>query len=74
MLRIYKNETGLLHEVQIWMLRTYTETGRMYDAENMLHLLGSRTVSESLNTLFTETYTHYLFQNGAYCEAIPWLN
>jgi outer membrane protein assembly factor BamD (BamD/ComL family) len=74
MQRIYKNETGLLHEVQIWMLRTYTETGRMYDAENMLHLLGSRTVSESLNTLFTETYTHYLFQKGAYSEAIPWLN
>ena len=73
MQRIYRNEPDLLSEVHIWMMRTYTETGRMYDAENMLYLLRSSTVPESLNTLFTETYTHYLFEKRAYSEAIPWL-
>ena len=73
MQRIYKNETDLLSEVQIWMMRTYTEMGRMYDAENILYLLRSSTISESLNTLFNETYTHYLIEKGAYSEVIPWL-
>ena len=73
MQRIYRNEPDLLTEVQIWMMRTYTEMGRMYDAENMLHILRSSTVPEPLNTLFTETYTHYLFEKEAYSEVIPWL-
>ncbi|MBK5194574.1 MAG: hypothetical protein JJE08_00875 [Proteiniphilum sp.] len=73
MQRIYKNEADLIYEVQLWMMRAYTETGRMYDAENILYILRSRTAPEPLNNLLAKTYTHYLFQKRAYSEAIPWL-
>jgi len=73
MQRIYKYEAELITETQLWMMRAYTETGRMYDAENILYILRSRTVQEPLNNLFAEAYTHYLMQKRAYSEAIPWL-
>ncbi len=73
MQRIYNNESDLIMEVQLWMMRTYTEMERMYDAEHMLQLLRSSTIPESLHTLFNETYTHYLLRKRAYSEAIPWL-
>lgn len=73
MQRIYKNDSDLISEVQLWMMRAYTEMERMYDAENMVYILRSNILPKPLNKLFEETYTHYLFQKRAYNEAIPWL-
>jgi len=73
MQRIYKNESDLISETEIWMLRAYTETDRMYDAADIVYILKTKVLPKQLNHLFNETYTHYLLQNESYAEAIPWL-
>lgn len=70
---LFKNETDVVSEAQIWMMRAYTESDRLFDAENMAYILQNRTLPKHLNNLFTETYTNYLLRKKEYEQAIPHL-
>lgn len=71
--RLFNQDKELITETEIWLLRTYTEMGREYDAENLLYALQSKTIPPHLNDLYTETYTARLIHKKEYAAAIPWL-
>ncbi len=71
--KLFKQNNNLLTETEIWMLRTYTEMGSDYDAENMLYALQSKTIASHLQELFRETTTARLIHKREYTTAIPWL-
>jgi len=68
---MYKNESDLITETEIWMMRVYTEQNRMHDAADIVYILSTKTVPDHLHDLFHATYTHYLLENESYAEAIP---
>lgn len=72
-IRIFPNDTDLTSEAHIWMLRSYSEMSRFYDAQNLIYILQTRTLSNDLNILFTESVAHYLLKTGQYHEAIPYI-
>ena len=72
-LRMYKNETELISETQIWMLRTYSAMGWLYDAENIANILLAKPLTKAQNQLFNETYAYYLLRRENYESAIPYL-
>jgi tetratricopeptide (TPR) repeat protein len=72
-LRMYKNETELISETQIWMLRTYSALGWLYDAENIANILLTKPLTKQQNQLFNETYAYYLLCRKNYESAIPYL-
>lgn len=71
--RLFNQDKELITETEIWLLRTYTEMGRDYDAGNMLYALQSKTIPPHLNDLYTETYAARLIHKKEYTAAIPWL-
>lgn len=71
---IFPNEIDLISETQIWMMRSYTEMNRIYDAENIAFILQSRKLTENLQTGFNEGYAHLLYHKKNYREAIPYIN
>lgn len=71
--RLFNQDRELNTETEIWLLRIYTETGREYDAGNMLYALQSKTMPPHLRDLYTETYTARLIHKKEYADAIPWL-
>lgn len=71
--RLFKQNKELITETEIWLLRTYTEMGRDYDAENMRYVLQSKTMPPHLYDLYTEIYTASLIHKKEYTAAIPWL-
>ena len=73
MLRMYKNEDELISETQIWMLRTYSAMGWLYDAENIANILLTKPLTKAQNQLFNETYAYYLLCRKNYESAIPYL-
>lgn len=72
-IQLFRTDTELISETQIWMMRAYTELEWFYDAEDMATILRSRTLSKELNSLFTETYTYYLLRKKEYAAALPLL-
>jgi tetratricopeptide (TPR) repeat protein len=72
-LRMYKNEDELISETQIWMLRTYSAMGWLYDAENIANILLTKPLTKAQNQLFNETYAYYLLCRKNYESAIPYL-
>lgn len=73
MQRLFNQDKELITETEIWLLRTYTEMGRDYDAGNMLYALQSKTIPPHLHDLYTETYAARLIHKKEYTAAIPWL-
>ncbi|HBA99922.1 MAG: hypothetical protein A2W86_06595 [Bacteroidetes bacterium GWD2_45_23] len=71
--QLFNQDKELITETEIWLLRTYTELGREYDAENMLYALQSKIIPTRLNDLYTETYAARLIHKKEYDAAIPWL-
>ena len=71
--RLFKQDKELITETEIWLLRTYTEMGRDYDAENMRYALQSKTIPTHMQDLYTETYAARLLHKKEYKAAIPWL-
>ena len=71
---IFPNEIDLISETQIWMMRSYTEMNRIYDAENIAFILQSRKLTENLQSGFNEGYAHLLYHKKNYREAIPYIN
>ena len=72
-LQIYRQEIAVVTEARLWMLRAYTESGRSYDAEQMVYLLQAQPLPGQWMPLFTEIHTQYLLSKRAYAEAIPYL-
>ncbi len=73
MLRQFSHDPELVTETEIWMLRTYTEMGRRYDAEKTAYSLRNKKLTTYLDRLLTEHYTHFLIRNKEFVEAIPFL-
>ncbi|GEM_PF-710900 len=71
--RRYQNETDLITETEIWMMRAYTEQDRMHEAADISYILNTKALPKHLRDLFHETYTQYLLRKESYAEAIPWL-
>jgi len=71
--RLFNQDKELITETEIWLLRTYSEMGRDYDAGNMLYALQSKTIPPHLHDLYTETYAARLIHKKEYAAAIPWL-
>lgn len=71
MLRLYGHDNDLVSETEIWMLRTYTEMGRNYDAEKTAYVLKNKKLPENLEKLFNAHYTFLLIRRKDYTEAIP---
>ncbi|MDD4777364.1 MAG: tetratricopeptide repeat protein [Fermentimonas sp.] len=69
--KIFPDDLNKRSEVQIWMLRAYTEMKRYYDAQNLIYILNSRKLPDKLNRLFTEFQAHYLLESGQFTEAAP---
>ena len=70
-IKIFPDDVNLMSEAQLWMLRTYTEMERFYDAQNLIYILKSRKMPNELNRLFTEFHAHYLLEIKQFTEAIP---
>lgn len=73
MLRLFSHDTELMNETEIWMLRTYTEMGRTYEAEKTAYALRNKRLPKHLEKLFTEHYTYFLIRKKEFAEAIPHL-
>ncbi|WP_298645801.1 cell envelope integrity protein TolA [uncultured Proteiniphilum sp.] len=73
MLRLFSYDTGLTDETEIWLLRTYAEMGRTYDAEKTAYALKSKRLPGHLEKLFNEHYTYFLIRKKEFAEAIPHL-
>lgn len=71
--RLFNQDKELITETEIWLLRTYTEMGRDYDAENMRYALQIKTIPPHLHDLYTETYAARFIHKKEYVAAIPWL-
>ena len=72
-LRQFNHDPDLIDEAEIWMLRTYTEMGRRYEAEQTIYLLESKKFPPQLEKLFTDHYTYYLIQQKEFLDALPQL-
>lgn len=70
-IKIFPDDVNLMSEAQLWMLRTYTEMERFYDAQDLIYILKSRKMPNELNRLFTEFHAHYLLEIKQFTEAIP---
>lgn len=70
---LFKQDVNLITETEIWLLRTYSEMDRAYDAANIAYALQSKTIPSYLNDLYTETYAGYLINKQEYVAAVPWL-
>jgi pentatricopeptide repeat protein len=73
MLRLFDHDPALITETEIWMLRTYTEAGRIYEAEKTARTLRNRKLPKHLEKLFTEHYTYLLIRKKDFAAAIPLL-
>lgn len=71
--RQYSHDRELTDETEIWMLRTYTEMGRIYDAEKTAYTLRNKKLPSRLERLFTAHYTYLLIRRKDFTEAIPYL-
>ncbi|RNC66110.1 hypothetical protein D7D25_04015 [Proteiniphilum sp. X52] len=71
MLRQFGHDPDLVNETQIWMLRTYTEMERTYEAEKTAYALSNKKLPMHLERLFTEHYTYFLIRKKEFPEAIP---
>lgn len=70
MTRRFSDDTDMVDEAEIWMLRVYTGMGREYDAEKIADMLKNKRLPDHLERLFTEHYTYFLLQKKAFTEAI----
>lgn len=73
MLRLYRNDNLLTDEIEIWMLRTYTEMERWFEAEKTIYALRNKKLPPDLQKLYDEHYTFFLIRKKNYREAIPHL-
>jgi len=73
MLRLFSHDDYLVDETEIWMLRTYTEMERMFEAEKTIYALKNKNLSPDLQKLYADHYTYYLIRKRDYREAIPHL-
>lgn len=73
MLRLFSHDDYLVDETEIWMLRTYTEMGRMFETEKTIYALKNKNLSPDLQKLYADHYTYYLIRKRDYREAIPHL-
>lgn len=73
MLHRFSHDHDLVNETEIWMLRTYTEMGRTYDAEKTAYASKNKRLPPHLKRLLTEHYTYFLLRQKEFPEAIPQL-
>lgn len=72
-LQLFRTETDIISETQIWMMRAYTELEWFFDAEDMAAVLWARSLPEDLNALFTAHYAYYLLRKKEFADALPYL-
>lgn len=70
MQRKFNYDPVLVDEVEIWLLRTYTEMGRIYEAERTAYTLMNKTLSVTHEKLFAEHYAFFLVTKGEFQAAI----
>lgn len=73
MLRLFGNDSHLVDETELWMLRTYTEMGRMFEAEKTVYAFQHKQLPEQLQKLHDDHYTYFLIRRKEFTKAIPHL-
>jgi tetratricopeptide (TPR) repeat protein len=72
-IRIFGPESDASREARVWMVRAYTELGRLHEAEQAIHALKFTTLPSHLKKVFLEVQVQYLMEKGEYAAAIPYL-
>lgn len=72
-LKLFSDDIDLTSEAQLYMVRTYTEMNRFFDAQNLIFILQSRNLNGDLKKLFSETYANYLLENKQFEESVPFI-
>lgn len=72
--KIYSTNPDLVAECKLWIARSYTEMGWMYEAGNVLHKLElAGGVPESQKAFYASVKANYLIRNKELETAIPYL-
>lgn len=72
--RLFRNDSEVVAEANLWIAKAYTQMGWNYEVENVFHkikLAGG--VPKSQESLYAEVYANYLISNKKHEEAIPYL-
>lgn len=72
-INLFENDTDVVSEAQIWMMRSFTEIDRFHDVEALIDALQSRSLPAALNASFAKKHTHYLLEKKMYAQAVPYL-
>ncbi len=72
-IRVFGPESDAAREARVWMVRAYTELGRLHEAEQAIHALKHTTLPSHLEKVFTKAQLQYLMEKGEYAAAIPYL-
>lgn len=70
---IFGPESDAAREARVWMVRAYTEQGRLHEAEQAIHALKLTPLPSHLEKVFLEAQLQYLMEKGEYAAAIPYL-
>ncbi|MDO5570699.1 MAG: tetratricopeptide repeat protein [Bacteroidales bacterium] len=58
-------------ESYIWMARCYCELGWLYEAENTLSKIDTKSITKEIKPLFEQTKTLYYIKKGDFSNAVP---
>ena len=72
-IRVFGPESDAAREARVWMVRTYTELGRLHKAEQAIHALKLTPMLSHLEKVFLEVQVQCLMGKGEYAAAIPYL-
>ncbi len=72
-IRVFGPESDAAREARVWMVRAYTELGRLHEAEQAIHALKFTPLPSHLEKVFLEVQVQYLMEKGEYAAAIPFL-
>jgi len=72
-IRVFGPESDAAREARVWMVRTYTELGRLHEAEQAIHALKLIPLPSHLEKVFLEVQIQFLMEKGEYAVAIPYL-
>lgn len=72
-INLFKNDTEVVSEAEIWMTRAYIEANQLHHAQSLITALQVRSLSKELKSLFAETQAYFLIRQERYAEAAPYL-
>lgn len=72
-LRMYKNDTWVINESLLWMVRIYTELEWFSDAENTVIQLRSAKIDRQQQRLFDEFCAYLKLRSFEWNQALPYL-